>query len=506
MNVFISTLFHETNTFSPIPCDRESYEEHLWIEGDAIFSSAHDLAAPSVIWRDRVEQAGGSIAAGMSLAAMPCGPTPRPLYEEICNAILERLRRSGPVDLVLLFLHGAMVAEGVEDCEGDLLKRIRAELGSGPVVGVLLDLHCHITKEMLDRADALVTCKEYPHTDFAESAQRLFDLCMRFRCGAVQLTRTLYECGLVNRWGTTAQPMRAFVDRLRECERTGAALSISFAHGFSWADVDEGGARLLIISEDDAGLALAEKIGEELWQIREQAAQHYVSVDEALDRALLLPTGPAVLADVADNPGGGAPCDSTFILQRMLDRGISNAAVCAIWDPIAVRFAKGAGEGATLALRIGGKCGPASGAPIDVRATVRAIRRDFTQTGFGGNRVPMGDAVWVTAEGIDIVINSVRTQTLHPDAMTGLGLPFDERKILVVKSTQHFVAGFGPHASAVYYVSTPGALEPDFAAIPYRKFTRPFWPRQAEPFATVPRLVYSAKSPRRASSAGMRPR
>lgn len=499
MNVFISTLLHETNTFSPIPCDRASYEENLWVAGDAIFDSCHDFAGPSIVWRDAVTQSGGTITAGLSLAAMPSGPTPRPLYEEICQTILERLRQCGTVDLVLLFLHGAMVAEGVEDCEGDLLVRIRAQVGAEAVIGVLLDLHGHITKTMIDYADALITCKEYPHIDFAQRAAELFDLCTRLTEGGAQAVRVLYECGMVNRWGTTSQPMRGFVDRLIALERERKVLSVSFAHGFSWGDVEEAGARILVITDGDpqAGQILADTLGEEIWRIREAAAQHYVSIDEALDSAIALPAGPVVLADVADNAGGGAPGDSTFILRRMLERGITNAAVCSLWDPVAVRFCLGAGQDASLALRIGGKCGPASGAPLDLRVSIKALRRDFSQTGFGGNRVAMGDVAWVTVDGIDIILNSIRTQTFHPDAMTGLGLQFAERRILVVKSTQHFMAGFGPHARAVFLVSTPGALAPDFAAIPHRNFTRPFWPRVLEPFATHQRAVHVSISPRR---------
>ena len=113
---------------------------------------------------------------------------------------------------------------------------------------------------------------------------------------------------------------------------------------------------------------------------------------------------------------------------------------------------------------------------------MRKILRDAVQT-FGDSVGHLGDAVWVSAEGIDLVLNSKRTQTFHPDAFTNLGLDPAERKIAVVKSTQHFYAGFAPIAAEVLYVAAPGAIVPDFADIPFTKLAKPFWPKVPDPFA-----------------------
>ena len=153
------------------------------------------------------------------------------------------------------------------------------------------------------------------------------------------------------------------------------------------------------------------------------------------------------------------------------------------WDPVAVRFCMEAGEGAALDLRIGGKCGPDSGNPVDLAVTVERIVTGADQT-FGAARNRIGDAVWVRARGgLDLVLNSVRTQVFHPDAFTAVGLDPAARKIVVVKSTQHFHAGFAPIAKAILYVAAPGAIAPDFAAIPYTKLTKPYWPRVEDPWA-----------------------
>jgi microcystin degradation protein MlrC len=195
-----------------------------------------------------------------------------------------------------------------------------------------------------------------------------------------------------------------------------------------------------------------------------------------------------VFADVADNAGGGAPSDNTEILARLVARGVGGAAIGCFWDPVAVSFCAEAGLGASFDLRIGGKCGVASGDPVDLRVTVMGLAERHTQGGLSGGRAELGAAAWVRADiggGIDIILNSKRSQVFHADAFTGLGCRLDDKRIVVVKSTQHFYAGFAPLAAEVRYVATrDGAIGPDFANIAYTKRTLPFWPRVDDPFST----------------------
>ena len=285
-------------------------------------------------------------------------------------------------------------------------------------------------------------------------------------------------------WRTPVEPVRGFVDRMTALEGKDGVLSVSFAHGFPWADVGDVGARMLVVTDNDPAkaAALAEKLGREIFALRHRTVTPHLDVDRALDRALAVDGGPVVLADVADNAGGGAPSDSTFILTRVVERGIRNVAIGSFWDTLAVRICKEAGVGATFDLRIGGKCGKASGDPVDLRITVRAVTDKLTQTGNNGGQVQMGQAVWVEGAGIDMILHTLRGQTYAPDAFTNLGIDPTKRKIVVVKSTQHFHAKFAPLAKEVIYVSTPGAIPPDFADIPFTKKTVPFWPKVENPF------------------------
>jgi microcystin degradation protein MlrC len=186
---------------------------------------------------------------------------------------------------------------------------------------------------------------------------------------------------------------------------------------------------------------------------------------------------------MTDNPGGGAPGDNTGILRRLVERGVGDAALGYLWDPLAVELCRSAGQGARFELRIGGKAGRVSGDPIDLEVTVTALVGDLYQTGLGGGRSALGNAAAVRiSPGIDLALVSDRCQVFAPDGFTRLGIEPSQKRIVVVKSTNHFYAAFAPIAAEILYAAAPSAMPSDFAAIPYRKFDRPYWPRVADPF------------------------
>ncbi len=294
----------------------------------------------------------------------------------------------------------------------------------------------------------------------------------------------MHDCHMIGMWRTPVQPVRAFVDRMAALEGKDGILSVSFGHGFPWSDVAEVGAKFVVVADGDKAKAeaLAAQLAREIWDLREKTLTPHDTIDEAIDFALAAPPGLVTLGDVADNAGGGAPSDSTFVLRRLVERGIKGAVVGCIWDPIAVAFCAEAGVGATFDLRIGGKSGKVSGAPIDLRVTVRNIVERHTQGGLGGGRAQYGRSAWVHVDGIDIILTSLRQQIFNPDAFTGMGCTLADKRMVVVKSMQHFYAGFAPISVAVRYIAAPGTVGAEFATLPYTKITRPYWPNVENPF------------------------
>ena len=488
MKTFIACLGTETNTFSSMPTGWATFEESMLYRGDATARTPTTFSLPMHVWREKTEAAQGEVVESIAAFAQPAGVTVRKVYEGLRDELLADLRAAMPVDIVLLSMHGAMTADGYEDCEGDTLARVREIVGPDVVVGVELDLHCSITPEITGNADAVVLFKEYPHIDVGERAAELFDICLGAHRGEVKPVIAVHDTRMINMWRTPVEPMKTVVAEMQAAEGKDGVLSVSFAHGFPWQDVPGTSAKVLVIADGDAGKAAEVAAGfhQRLWDLRGELVQPMLSIDEALaavEAGEICEAGPIVLADVADNAGGGAPSDSTFVLAAALARGTSDLLIGYFWDPLAVRFAEEAGEGATFDLRIGGKCGPSSGDPVDLRVTVKRILPEAMQS-FGDASMTMGTAVWLSSEaGVDVILTTKRTQVFHPNGITQLGIDPAAYKGIVVKSTQHFYAGFAPVASRVAYISGAGAIPPDFATIPFERFTDPYWPRVDDPLA-----------------------
>ncbi|WP_169544091.1 M81 family metallopeptidase [Sneathiella aquimaris] len=483
MKVFIAGLSTETNSFSPLPTGMLSFEEAAIHHGNATSDPIQYWTSPLHVWRRLAEAEGWSVVESLSAHAQPAGPTVKKVYEGFRDEILHDLEQHGPVEIVLLALHGAMIADGYDDCEGDLIEKCRA-ICPDAIIGGLLDPHCHLTDIMMTKADLLVPFKEYPHVDIPERADDLFRLARETALGHVKPVMRDYDCKMILAMPTPHAPMRGFVDEMSAREGKEGILSLSIAHGFPWGDHPRTGTRALAICDGDAvqATAVATDLGQRLYALRHEILSENIDIETALDRAEAEQNGPVVLADMSDNAGGGAPSDSTFMLKAMLDRNMTSVATGIFWDPIAVRICREAGEGATLPLRLGGKCGPMSGDPLDLVVTVKRCLSGASQM-FGTLPVPMGETVWLQCEGIDIIVNDIRTQTFHPQAFEQLGISLADYKYICVKSSNHYQAGFNPIASKVIPVATPGAITPDFANIPYTKRKPNYWPKSEDPFA-----------------------
>lgn len=485
MRLFTACLATETNSFSPIPTGMEVFARHLVRGG--VPDDAPLFAAPLVVFRRLARARGYTVIEGLYAFAEPAGPTVRAVYEALRDELLAELRAALPVDMVLLSLHGAMLADGHDDCDGELLARVREIVGPEVPIGAELDPHAHLGDAMLASATALVCFKEYPHVDFVARASELFTIVDDAANRRTRPRMAAFDCRMIGGYHTTAEPMRGYVDRLHEHEREPGVLSISVFHSFPWGDVPHAGTRLLVITdarvaEAGRGEQLADALGRELYALRGRTFRPQLGLAEGIDRALAAARGPVVIGDVSDNPSGGAPGDSTFVLAELLRRGAPDVALATLHDPVAVQIAFSVGEGASLELRVGGKLGPMSGAPLDLRVTVRRLVRGMVQR-WGAATNLLGDVAVVRTGGVDIVLADLRAQVVDPEVFRALGLEPERRRVLVVKSSQHYRAAFTPIAAEVLDVAAPGAIEPNFAALPLRRISRPKWPFDADPWA-----------------------
>jgi microcystin degradation protein MlrC len=486
LRIFTAALATETNTFSPICVDRRAFEASLYAPPGQHPQTPTLCTAPLTVGRQIAAQKGWELIEGTAAWADPAGLVNRSAYESLRDEVLDQLRAAMPVDAVVLGLHGAMVAAGYEDTEGDILARVREIVGPDILVCAELDPHSHLTAQRLRAADFFVYFKEFPHTDFVERAEDLWRIAVDTLEGRVKPVMSVFDCRMIDVYPTSRDPMRSFVDKIMKIERDDAdILSISVIHGFMAGDVPEMGTKLLVVTDGkpEKGKALARELGLELFSKRGTFIMPQINEKEAVTEALAGTSFPVVIADVWDNPGGGTAGDATVLLAELLARGAKDTAIGTIWDPMAVQICMAAGEGAEIPLRFGAKSAPGTGNPVD--GTVRVVKLvPNAEMRFGESFAPFGDAAHIVLDGIDIILNSTRAQSFDPSLFSIMGIDPSAKKVLVIKSTNHFFASFSKISTKIIYCSAGTPYPNNPAKTPYRRAPKDIWPMIADPHST----------------------
>jgi microcystin degradation protein MlrC len=482
MKLFAAGLLTETNVFVNLPTSLEMFRQGHLPPGTC--PTDVPPAGAELMWVAKRRAAAGEfeLVEGSCFRATPAGPTSRQAYETLRDEILAELDAALPVDAVLLGLHGGMMAFAYPDTEGDLIARVRERVGPACTIGVEFDPHCLITEQRLRHSDVIVLYKEYPHTDIAEQAERLIDIVKARVEGRLEPVAALYDCRQIDSYPTSEPHMRAFIDRLKRIERErDDVISLSVVHGFVYGDAPDLSTRILVYTDGDkaAADALACELGAELVGLRGRTAPPLQAIDTVIANAAQADAFPIVVADPTDNAGGGAPSDNTDVLARLIESSVEGAAFGPIWDPVAVQLCMDAGLGAHFPLRLGGKVASTSGRPIDATVEIIGIQRGAFQF-FGASKVPSGDAVGVRIGTVEVVLTSLRTQAFSLELFSQVGIDPRAKRLVCVKSVNHFIAHFGPIAKQVWYVNGGGPLQRDYSKMAYRHVRRPLWPLDAK--------------------------
>jgi microcystin degradation protein MlrC len=480
---FVARLSHETNTFSPIATDRGQFETQELRYGGEILEAYRNTGTCVGGMIDGAAARGATLVPSLAAGASPAGRVSQAFYAEARARLLADLQSAGPLDGVLLDLHGAMVVEGLDDGEGDLLGAVRAAVGTLPIA-VTLDFHANVTRAMVDTATLLHGYKTYPHVDMEargrEAASRLADVAS----GRIRPTVAYRQPPMLPPIAgqlTARGPMRRLYDLADAMERRPSVLSISVFAGFPLADIHDAGLSIYVATDDDQPLAeaLADELAEAAWAMRREFLHTALPVKDAVARALALDGRPVVLADIADNTGGGAAGDTTEILRELLRVGARSATVACLWDPEAAAACAAAGVGTTLTLPVGGKIDPKHGAPVSVTGRVRTLSDGrFTYRGpmWRGAEGRLGLTAVLDVNDVKLILISLRRQTVDPEMIRVVGIDPTAEKILVVKSSIHYRAAFEPIARAILEVDAPGLSSSLLGRFTFTRVRRPIFP------------------------------
>jgi microcystin degradation protein MlrC len=337
---------------------------------------------------------------------------------------------------------------------------------------------------MVRGADLLNGYKTYPHVDMAErgveATEQLIDIIGKRLKPTAALRKPPLLPPLGNQ-GTARGPMRRLYDLAAEMEKDPKVISISIFAGFPHADIPDAGFGVYVLTDDDQALAdrLADRLADTAWTHRHEFIHAALPVREAIAKALAAPGKPIVLADMADNTGGGAAGDGTEILRELVRVGARSAVVACLWDPKAVLLCVKAGVGASMTLDVGGKVDDRHGAPLRVTGVVRTLSDGrFVHKGPMARGLPgrLGTTAVLDVNDVKVILISYRWQTLDPEMIRFVGIDPLDHKILVVKSTIHYRAAFEPIASEIIEVDAPGLSSSNLSRFDFKRIRRPIFP------------------------------
>ncbi|HWA41562.1 MAG TPA: M81 family metallopeptidase, partial [Hypericibacter adhaerens] len=339
----IGGFVHETNTFAPTKARFEHFAmADGWpalVRGAALIEAVKGINLPAAGFVEATQALGHELVPLTWCSATPLAHVERDAYERIAAMLLADIGSAMPLDGLYLDLHGAMVAEHLEDGEGELLRRIRALVGETLPIVVGLDLHANVTESMTRHASALVAFRTYPHVDMAETgarAARLLDRlvqgtpCYRAMRKTPFLIPLTWQCTLI-------EPASSIYRRLEELEREPGMLSMSFAAGFPPADIRECGPAVIAQATSQAAADRAADLLEALVEKSEPAfAGRLWKPDEAVAEAMVREARsakPVILADTQDNPGAGTNSDTTGVFAALVRAHAKGAVVGLVCDP-----------------------------------------------------------------------------------------------------------------------------------------------------------------------------
>jgi len=481
MRIAIGGYCHETNSFSNLPVTQEVLSGCTVI-GQNILDTNRGIRTAFGGFMDEAELHGITLVPTRYAGMAPSAPTEQKPFEEFRDALVEELWAAhcqAPLDGIALNLHGAGVAQGYDDLEGELLRAVRDRFGNEIPIGIELDLHANVTGEMVRLSDIIVGYKCYPHVDLYEAGRTVIKLLHRFietgkrPCiGFVKLPWMIAPA-----FGLTLSGPGHDVQQYMAMEEL---LDASFFHGFSYADVPYAGVSVLTIADDrETADRCARKIAQYAWSRRYDFAEPTNSASMAMDKAEAAPY-PVVINESSDNPGGGTPGDGTHLLREMLRRDLPGSAFGMIRDAEVVDMAVAAGVGSTIQCLLGGKTDKLHGEPVELKnAYVKTISDgSFIQKNpMGkGSRESYGPTALLVVGNVNIVVTKARTQTKDDAPFQMVGINWQDMRILALKSTHHFRGWWQDQAKAIVPCDSPGIHSADLTVFPFQKLNKNVFP------------------------------
>lgn len=488
--VGILGLHLEANAFAP-PTVEADFVAQCWVEGEAITRLARagtsHLPAEMAGFHRRMDETGAWMPCPVAIwAAPPGGPIEQALFLRMLDAARTGLLAAMPLDAVYVASHGASSATGDEDSDGTLLAMVRAVVGPRVPIVVTHDLHCNVSERLVEACDSLIAYRTNPHVDMAERAAEAADM-LRLLLGGTRVFKAFRRLAITPPSVTLLTAEGPYADLIRDAEAMmgGEVLNVSVTGGFVFSDLPKCGMTVSATALSQAAAdAAVETLATRAWNERHRYVARLTSRDDAVALAQAA-SDTIILADVADNPGGGGRGNTAWLLQALHDARVPGVVLGLFVDPALAAEAHALGENAVFEARFNREPSEFS-LPFSARARVTKLSdgRGVGRRGnMAGREFNLGRAARLTLEdsGIEVVVISLRRQCHEPRTLEMHGIDIAAARVVVLKSRGHFRAGFGEFApnERIFEVDAPGLTSPVLSRFAWKRLPRPVFPIDA---------------------------
>ena len=477
--ILVAGCEQEISSFNPMPSE---YRDFSIRRGAEIFkaNSKADTCVRGFLdimgSRQDVELVGVYTASACSAGPLSGEGFSR-LTGELLDAIDEAM--SADVAAVYLSMHGAMGALTELDPEGYILERVRARVGAEIPIVVSLDLHGLLTDKMLKNCDAIAVFHTYPHDDFTSTGQRagrlmeaILDRGARPVMARVFIPALVRGPELITATGLYGR----IIDRARQMEQSGEALSAAVTIGNPFTDAPELGSQSLVVTDNDPAGAqrLARELADAFWAHHDVMVAELVALPDAIADAARQ-TGPVTFSDAADAPSSGASGDSNTILAALLEADYRGRLIMPIVDAPAAQKAHEAGIGAKIRVALGGTIDPVRFPPVEVDVEVERLGNGEYLHEVSRMPAHAGPAAVLRHGNMRIVVVSRAVFMMDRAIYLEHGIDPHDADIIVVKSPGAAIRYFS-FASRNYVLDIPGATSANLKTLGHKVCPRPMFP------------------------------
>jgi len=485
VKVLVAQIMHETNTFAERKTSVDDFKSREYVLGQEILENVIGANNELSGFLDAAKAAKWLVTPVIATEATPSGALTQAAMDHFEDLLFSAAEGSD-FDGFFLALHGAMVAENELEADARMLEVIRKAVGADPIGVVSLDMHANLSQRLLDSVDGVVAYKTYPHVDQRETGARAFTLMEKAFKSSVRPRCQLYKLPMLDGCdnGRTYGSLMPALLQLSETDVGDDVHEISLFPGFPWTDVPHVGPGIVVTETPGSSCSwsLVCNLLDHIWQHRAVRSVEVVSPRElvSLINSNVKRGRSTVVADLSDNPGGGAPGDLMDVATELLGKIHCDFIFGTVFDPDAVSAAMEAGAGSEIFLSVGGKqFAPYSGKTLSGQFRVCGINLGkFRRTGpmNTGGMADIGPVATLSMGNMTVVVASKRLQVTEPAFFYCAGLDPSSYGVVLVKSHQHFRAAFESMFDEVLYADAGGMVSFDYGRLPYRRVRRPIWP------------------------------